>query len=62
MKNKNNDQIWEQYIRLLKIAFPKLKFNGSTWNWYKVYNADPYKDSRFMLIYNAYRNTIKQNI
>lgn len=62
MKNKNNDQIWEQYVRLLKNAFPKLKFSGNTWNWYKVYNIDPHNNSRFMLIFNAYRNTIKQNV
>ena len=62
MKKKNLDEIWFQYLRALKKAFPKLVFRGSTWNWHKVYpNEIPHKNTRFLLIANAYKNTLRKN-
>lgn len=62
MKKKNLDEIWFQYKRALKTAFPKLRFKQSTCNWSKVYpNEDPHKNTRFLLIANAYKNTLRKN-
>jgi hypothetical protein len=57
-KFKTNEEVWAQYKRLLKKAFPKLHFKTiGTWNWHDVYGTDPYENQTFMRIYNAYRNT-----
>ena len=62
MKKKNLDEIWFQYLRALSTAFPKLRFKQSTCNWSKVYpNEDPYKNTRFLLIYHAYQNTLRKH-
>lgn len=62
MKKKNLDEIWFQYKRALKTAFPKIRFKQSTWNWRELYpNEDPYKNTRFLLIANAYKNTLRKN-
>ena len=54
---KTLDMIQEQYKKLLRIAFPSVQiFPNNTWNWSEVYQEDPYKNKRFMLIYNAYKS------
>lgn len=54
---KTNEMIFEQYKKLLKMAFPKLRiYRDNTWNWHKVYNEDPYKNKTFLRIYNAYKS------
>lgn len=58
---KTQEMIWEQYKRLLKKAFPKLTFRGSTWNWHKVYSEDPCENKTFLHIYNAYKHVSKKN-
>ena len=58
---KTISQMEMQYKRLIKKAFPKLKFNGMKWNWDVVYKHDPYTDVRFLRIYNAFVNVAKAN-
>jgi len=54
---KTQEMILEQYKRLLKRAFPRLIFyRDNTWNWYKVYNEDPYTNKTFIKIFNAYKS------
>lgn len=60
MRTKSHYELEMQYKRLLKQAFPKLQFHGITWNWYKVYNSDPFDNPNFLRIYNAFRSTAKK--
>ena len=57
MRAKTIRSLEAQYDRLLKQAFPKLKFRGITWNWYEVYNHDPFTDPRFLRINKAFTST-----
>lgn len=60
MRAKTFENLQAQYKRLLKQAFPKLKFKGITWNWSNVYNHDPYTDPKFLRINNAFSSTAKK--
>ena len=56
-KFKTNSQVFEQYKRALKTAFPKLRFRGSTCDPTKWYGEDFYQNTRYKLIYRAYERT-----
>ena len=61
-RKKDLDEICFQYKRALKTAFPKIRFKGLLWNWRKVYpNEDAYQNTRFLLIYHAFKNTLRQH-
>lgn len=60
MRPKTFKQLECQYKRVLKKAFPKLKFHGIKWNWSDVYQCDPRENPKFIRIYNAFRNTAKK--
>lgn len=61
-RKKDLDEICFQYKRALKTAFPKIRFKGLLWNWSKVYpNEDAYQNTRFLLIYHAFKNTLRQH-
>lgn len=60
MRTKTHQQLEDQYKRLLQQAFPKLRFRGIVWNWYKVYDEDPFSKPAFLRLYNAFRNTAKK--
>ena len=57
---KTCKELEQQYKRVLKKAFPLLKFKGMIWNWSEVYKDDPYTNSRFLLIQKAFISTAKQ--
>ena len=60
MRTKSPYELERQYMGLLKQAFPKLRFTGMCWNWYKVYDFSPWDNPSFMRIYEAYRSTAKK--
>lgn len=60
MRTKSPYELDRQYMRLLKQAFPKLRFSGMCWNWYKVYDFEPDESPAFLRLYNAYRSTVKK--
>lgn len=60
MRPKTHEQLEHQYKRLLQMAFPKLRFSGITWNWYKVYDEDPYQNQTFLRIHSAFISTVKK--
>lgn len=60
MRKKTPQQLDEQYKRVLQLAFPKLRFKGMIWNWYKVYDVEPCHSPVFLRIMNAYNNTCKK--
>lgn len=53
---KTHTELEQQYKRVLRKAFPLLKFNNLEWNWYDVYNDNPYENKRFLRIQNAFFN------
>jgi len=58
MRNKTLAELEAQYKRLLVKAFPKLRFVGIRWNWYKVYkDKDPFSDPTFHRIHTAFVST-----
>lgn len=59
-KVKTPEQMELQYKRLLVQAFPKLRFRGLVWNWYKVYKDEPFQNPKFLRIYNAWRSTAEK--
>ena len=60
MRAKTNRQLEEQYKKLLQRAFPLLRFKGITWNWYEVYNEDPFGNARFLRINRAFISTAEK--
>ena len=60
MRAKTNRELEQQYTRLLRQAFPRLRFDGITWNWYKVYEHDPFTDKKFLRIYKAFISTAEK--
>ena len=61
-RKKDFNDVCFQYKRALKTAFPKIRFNNLLWNWSKVYpNEDPYQNTRFLLIHNAFKNTLRRH-
>lgn len=60
MRAKTNGQLEEQYKKLLQRAFPRLRFKGITWNWYQVYESDPWQNTRFLLINRAFTSTAEK--
>lgn len=60
MRKKSLEELEAQYKRILVKAFPKLRFTGIGWNWYKVYDIDPYTDSVFQRISRAFVSTAKK--
>ena len=60
MRAKTNGQLEQQYKRLLKRAFPRLRFCGVTWNWYEVYDDDPFSNPRFLRINRAFISTAEK--
>lgn len=60
MRAKTLDSLESQYKRLLKRAFPLLRFKGITWNWSKVYDHDPFSDPKFLRIYKAFVSTAEK--
>lgn len=60
MRTKTYAQLDEQYKRLLKRAFPKLRFKGITWNWDKVYEGSPFQNTTFLRINKAFISTAKK--
>ena len=60
MRAKTLSSLESQYKRLLKQAFPKLKFQGIRWNWQEVYSHDPYTDSKFLRIQRAFISTAEK--
>jgi hypothetical protein len=60
MRAKTNRQLEEQYKKLLQRAFPLLRFKGITWNWYQVYESDPWQNTRFLLINRAFTSTAEK--
>ena len=59
MKNKTFKELETQYKRVLRLAFPKLRFKGILWNWDKVYDEDPYNNPTFLKIHNAFVSAAK---
>ena len=59
-RKKTIEQLEQQYKRVLKKAFPKLKFKGVRWNWHEVYEGNPYENKRFVSIQNAFINDAKR--
>ena len=60
MRAKTLNSLESQYKRLLKQAFPLLRFKGITWNWHEVYSHDPYTDSKFLRIQRAFISTAEK--
>ena len=60
MRDKSFQELESQYKRLLQQAFPKLKFRGVTWNWYKVYNEEPSSKPNYLRINRAFISTAKK--
>ena len=51
---KTQKELWEQYKRLLKMAFPKIIFDHEAWNYSDAYGDNPYCNPKFMRIHQAY--------
>jgi hypothetical protein len=60
MRAKTLESLESQYKRLLKRAFPLLRFKGITWNWYEVYEHDPHTDPKFLRIQRAFISTAEK--
>lgn len=60
MRTKTHRQLEEQYKKLLRRAFPLLRFKGITWNWYQVYEGDPWQNPKFLRINRAFISTAEK--
>lgn len=60
VRKKTLADLDEQYKRVLRTAFPKLRFRGVRWNWDKVYDGSPYQNPIFVKINDAFISTAKK--
>ena len=60
MRAKTFEELETQYKRVLRIAFPKLRFAKWTWNWSAAYGGDPYDNKTFIRIHTAFISTAEK--